>query len=188
MGAKGAENRDRILTAANQLFYTKGFNQTSFADIAQVAGIPKGNFYFYFPSKNDLLAAVVDDRLNRLKNTLSDWEATFDDPHERLKRLASIPDVDCDVIARYGCPMGSLSAELGKGLPDMQNRVRTMFNLIIGWAERQFTALGKGGDAADLSRHLFVRLQGASLLASTYQDPKWINREVAMLHDWIDTV
>ncbi len=186
MGAKGAENRDSILAAANQLFYTKGFSQTSFADIAKVSGIPKGNFYFYYPSKTDLLAAVVDDRLSRLKNLLADWEATIDDPRDRLKRLASLPDTDCEVIARYGCPMGSLSAELGKQRPDMQNRVRDMFDLIIGWAERQFTALGKGGDANELARHLFVRLQGASLLASAYQEPDWINREVAMLHDWID--
>jgi len=44
MGRKGEEKRQRIVDAANTLFYHKGFTATSFADIAEVCDMPKGNF------------------------------------------------------------------------------------------------------------------------------------------------
>ena len=48
MGTKGENNRTRIIEAADQLFYKHGYNQTSFSDIADITGIPRGNFYYYF--------------------------------------------------------------------------------------------------------------------------------------------
>ena len=48
MGTKGEGNRQRIIEAADNLFYRRGYNQTSFQDISDATGIPRGNFYYYF--------------------------------------------------------------------------------------------------------------------------------------------
>ena len=65
MNEKTQTSRDRIIEKANRLFYTKGYNQTSFADIAQAVGITKGNLHYHFRSKEDLLEAIIDYRTFR---------------------------------------------------------------------------------------------------------------------------
>jgi TetR/AcrR family transcriptional regulator, transcriptional repressor for nem operon len=51
---KGEETRDRILAAATELIHKRGFKETGLSDILAASGVPKGSFYFYFKSKEDL--------------------------------------------------------------------------------------------------------------------------------------
>ena len=44
MGTKGTTNRQRIVEAADRLFYVRGYNQTSFSDISDATGLPRGNY------------------------------------------------------------------------------------------------------------------------------------------------
>ena len=74
MGTKGDNNRTRIIEAADQLFYQRGYNQTSFSDIADITGIPRGNFYYYFKTKDEILAAVVDARVAQYQEALTDCD------------------------------------------------------------------------------------------------------------------
>ena len=52
--------KDRILTHAAQIIHKKGFNNTGIQEILESAGVPKGSFYFYFKSKEDLGLALID--------------------------------------------------------------------------------------------------------------------------------
>jgi AcrR family transcriptional regulator len=52
---RSREARRKLARAANQLWAEKGFEDTSVSEICRVAGIPRANFYFYFPSREDLL-------------------------------------------------------------------------------------------------------------------------------------
>ena len=63
MSRKSDRTRNRILQAANRLFYRKGFNQTSFTDVVDAADVPRGNIYYYFKTKEDILHAAVEYRL-----------------------------------------------------------------------------------------------------------------------------
>ena len=59
--AKDAQaTRRRILDAAYELFYRKGFGRVGIDEIAASAGITKRTLYYHFPSKDDLLASVLD--------------------------------------------------------------------------------------------------------------------------------
>jgi AcrR family transcriptional regulator len=91
MGTKGSANRQRIVDAADHLFYSRGYNQTSFSDISDETGIPRGNFYYYFKTKEDILAAVVDARLGEFKDMLLSCEKATSDPLQRLHALAQFP-------------------------------------------------------------------------------------------------
>ena len=84
MGTKGEGNRQRIIEAADSLFYRRGYNQTSFQDISDATGIPRGNFYYYFKTKDDILNAVVDTRIAELTVMLNNCESATDDARERL--------------------------------------------------------------------------------------------------------
>ena len=54
----GAATRDHIVEIADQLFYQQGYEHTSFADIAEAVNISRGNFYYHFKAKDEILNAV----------------------------------------------------------------------------------------------------------------------------------
>jgi len=58
------ESRTRILDAAERLFAERGFDATPTAAIAELAGVPKGLLFYYFPTKTDLLRVLVAERLD----------------------------------------------------------------------------------------------------------------------------
>jgi len=189
MGTKGEEKRQHIIDAANALFYHKGFASTSFADIADDAGIPKGNFYFYFRTKEALLQAVVDERLKRMRALMIGWHEEFKDPRQRLHRIADIPSADKCEITKFGCPMGTLSAELGKQDTANHNFTVAIFDQVLAEAEICLTEMGRPkADAKRLARHLLVRLQGAATMAHSYNDESWIVNESQAVHAWIDSL
>ena len=187
MGRKGEEKRQRIIDTANTLFYQKGFTATSFADIAAACDVPKGNFYFYFKTKEDLLEAVVRDRMERLAKQLDTWQHEYKDPRARLHRIAEAPFNDREAVIKYGCPMGTLSAELGKLTPTGQNTMTVMYSLILMVSRHSLEELGLiPEDAERTAKQLLSRLQGAANLAHTFQDESWLVSEIQAVHEMID--
>ena len=57
---KGAATRDQILNAAARLIHLQGYQCTSLDDVLRESGVGKGNFYYYFKSKEDLGYAIID--------------------------------------------------------------------------------------------------------------------------------
>lgn len=188
MAKKGEKNRRRIVAAANELFYRKGFNQTAFSDVAEASGIPKGNFYYYFRSKDELLQAVIAQRIEDGRRMLADWEKEFPDPKARLRRFVRILSNEAHDVARYGCPMGSLNIELAKTQLNLQSSAAEMFDLFLEWLTRQFEALGKRKESRPLALHLLAMTQGVALLANVYRNERFIDIEVERLGTWIDSL
>lgn len=87
MTRKNPERRQDLVTAAQRLFYTKGYENTSINDIAQAAGVTKGAFYHYFDSKEDVIEAIAQQGMDHL---LTMFNAILQDSDltvlEKLKR------------------------------------------------------------------------------------------------------
>jgi TetR/AcrR family transcriptional repressor of nem operon len=92
-----------------------------------------------------------------------------------------------DTIARHGCPMGTICAELDKADAGRDREAAAVMALIVDWAEGQFRQLGRR-DARDLAIALFAGIQGAALLANTFRDPTILTRQGRHLERWIDTL
>jgi len=187
LDTKGEKNRRKIVDAANLLFYQKGFNQTSFTDVARMSDIPKGNFYFYFKSKNQLLTAVIDSKYTFIKNKLQEYEQEHSSAIDRLKRLASMPLTETDNIIRYGCPIGSLTTELAKSKKEETIETQKLFDLYINWATKQFYALNTRGKPKQLAQHMMARMQGIITLTNIYADAGFLKREIVILQNWLDS-
>jgi AcrR family transcriptional regulator len=84
MDAEGT--REHIVRAADELFYKQGFEHTSFADVADAVGISRGNFYYHFKTKDEILAAVIGARTAERQRLLGQWEAEQDTPAGRIRR------------------------------------------------------------------------------------------------------
>ncbi len=187
--SKGDQTRQRIIDAADDLFYQKGFNQSAVSDIVGVTGLSKGNITYYFSSKDDLLKAVIDQRKKNIQALLESWNETFSTPTERLTRFAEMLLIEKNQLIQYGCPMGSLISELGKSNSSKASEARAMFDLFIDWLADQFSEAGcTRKQSKQMALRFLSQAQGASLLAHAYGDDEVIRRTVQDLKDWCITL
>jgi len=160
--------------------------KTTLADIAAAARVPVGNVYYYFKTKDALVAAVLDGYLDTYGVISAELERQ-PTPQARLKALIGALTERREVLTAYGCPIGSLSSELDKRDGELQTRAATILSLLIDWSQEQFQALGRP-DARELAVALISAYEGVTLLANTLRDPALISTEAQRLERWIDTL
>jgi TetR/AcrR family transcriptional regulator, transcriptional repressor for nem operon len=183
--AKGkADNRTRLLQAAEKVTYRAGFGNAAIADIAREARIPLGNVYYYFKTKDAIGDAIVELRVSRFRKLLQEFDKA-DSPKERLCAFVQTKIKNRETLARNGCPVGTLCSELRKLGGAVADKSTVLFAEALAWMEAQFQALGKGTDSPGLAVHLLSATQGVSVLAHTFHDPGLIEREAARLKEWI---
>lgn len=178
--------RNHIVEAADQLFYRQGYEHTSFTDIADAVQISRGNFYYHFKTKDEILDAVIGARLADTQDMLERWEREGQSPADRIRRFIDILIANRTAIKRYGCPVGTLTTELAKLDHPSQPEANKLFTLFRTWLRRQFTLLGRKTDADALAMHLLARSQGVATLASAFHDEKFIRQEVKQMNAWLD--
>ena len=177
--------RENIVEAADHLFYRRGYEHTSFSDIADDVRISRGNFYYHFKTKDEILDAVIDVRLANTAKMLEQWERAGKDPADRIRSFIHMLVANRADIKRYGCPVGTLCTELAKLNHASQGDANKLFTLFRTWLRRQFTELGRAHDADALAMHLLARSQGVATLANAFRDDKFIRHEVALMCDWL---
>jgi TetR/AcrR family transcriptional regulator, transcriptional repressor for nem operon len=177
--------RDHIVEAADQLFYQRGYEHTSFSDIADVVQISRGNFYYHFKSKDEILDAVIGLRLANTQRMLEQWENDGEHPADRIRSFIHILIANRAKIMLYGCPVGTLCSELAKLNHASQAEANKLLTLFRTWLHRQFTLLGCEADADALAMRLLARSQGVATLANAFHDEKFIKQEVKRMNDWL---
>ncbi|TBB21304.1 TetR/AcrR family transcriptional regulator [Rhizobium ruizarguesonis] len=183
MGA--ATTRLQIVEAADRLFYERGFEATSFADIAAVVGLSRGNFYYHFKTKDEILDAVIAHRLSKTKAMLDAWEAGAKAPSERIRRFIHMLIMNQTKIMAFGCPVGTLCNELAKLDHTAKDEAIKLFTLFRVWLSRQFRDLGHDTDADGLAMHVLMRSQGVAALATAFRDDAFVRREVEDMCQWL---
>lgn len=187
-----ADVRTRIVMAAMELFWAKGYNSTSVADILSRTQLNAGSLYHVFPGKQDVLIAVLEAYRDGLYENLVDpaW-AGVDDPVERIFALLAryrwlILETDCT----YGCPIGSLALELHEADPVVRDLLAVNFT---GWVGAIMKCLEAAGDRlpADLDRQalaefVLTTMEGGVMQARTHRDVGYFDRGVSALRDHFD--
>jgi TetR/AcrR family transcriptional repressor of nem operon len=177
--------RDHIVEAADRLFYRQGYEHTSFSNIADAVQISRGNFYYYFKTKDEILDAVINVRLANTRAMLERWEIEGNAPADRIRSFIHILIANRPDIKRYGCPVGTLCSELAKLNHAAQGEASQLFTLFRTWLRRQFTLLGREADADALALHLLARSQGVATLTNAFRDDAFIEKEVRQMCDWL---
>ncbi len=174
-------NRARLIEAAADLFYRRGYQATSVEDVLAATGVARSNFYYHFASKLELAREVVgywiaEYERNLVEPTLGDLSLS---PAERLRRLFACAAGTQDCAAGHtGCPLGSLAVELAQhegeaALSDYFRRLqeRLADTIAEGVARREYQAT-RPSDAAQLALSV---LEGALLLSRTHQSPNLVS-------------
>jgi TetR/AcrR family transcriptional repressor of nem operon len=181
------DKRSRLVDTAARLVHAQGFDRTTLADIARESGVPLGNVYYYFKTKEAIGEALVDQLAGTYTSLREVWDA-MPGPRARLDAFIQITMANRDSLSRSGCPVGTLCAELHKADGPLAQRAAAVFSELLSWIESQFRLLGQGRDSRDLAVHLLSALQGASLLTHTFHDPRYVVREAKRLQAWVDSL
>jgi len=185
MASKGEQTRSTIVDTATRLFYTQGYEVTSYQGVAEACRLKKGNIQYHFNSKTDLLTAVIERRVGDVRALLESWSMECGTPYDCIERFIRMIEENAEDLAHYGCPMGTLSGELGKNDPQLQRQARAMFDLFLRWLEARFRALMPADRAQEHARHLMALAQGASVLAHVYGDSGIVHSQAAMMRSWL---
>jgi TetR/AcrR family transcriptional repressor of nem operon len=182
---RGAEKRERLVHGARQVIYHQGVERTSLLDVAQETGVPVGNIYYYFKTKDELVDAAVKsysaDRAELLAQL--DRKRT---PRARLKGLIETLDATRTAVSNYGCPIGTLATELDKQCgTNASSNSQEMLGPMVDWVEQQFREMGRR-DARDLAVSLIATYEGTTILTHSLRDPELMHRQSRRLMRWID--
>ena len=188
------DTRSRILQAAMELFWEKGFGSTSIADILSRAQVNSGSLYHVFPSKQDLLVAVLETYRDGIGPMLLDpvWDGV-DDPIERIfALLAKYRELIVQTDCLYGCPIGSLALELHEPDPIVRERMVENFDAWIDairlCLDQAGGRLAEGTDRPALAEFVLTVMEGAVMQARTHRDVAYFDRAVAQLRLYFGTL
>ena len=176
--------RTRLVRAAVSLAYKQGFENTRLADIAKAAKVPPGNLYYYFKTKEEIGEAIVEHRF-------AEWSAAQAElgkvlsPKERLCGFVLIVRRNREIVAQFGCPMGTFCSELNKEGGVLAQKASRYFTDLLAWVEAQFRDFCAKGEARGHALHLLSAIQGAMVLAYCSKDPDLIKIEATRLVDWV---
>jgi AcrR family transcriptional regulator len=125
------------MEAAEQMFYERGYADTSMDDVADAVGLLKGSLYYYMNSKEDLLYRIVDDVHNIVQTKLDD--ACARDDLRALDRLLLLVTDQVDYNARHVTRIAVYHHEWrrleGDRLNEIRRRRRQQELMVIGLLE-----------------------------------------------------
>lgn len=182
---------DRLVFAAMKLFLEKGYGSTSVQDILREAKANAGSLYHAFPTKQDVLLAVLGLYRDGIGPMLlaPAWNGV-EDPIERIFALLAqyrraLEITDCT----YGCPIGSLALEIHEPDPPVRELLATNFD---GWVEavkgcldQAGDRLPKGTDTRALGQFILTVMEGGVMQSRTHRTLEAFDASVAGLRDYI---
>jgi AcrR family transcriptional regulator len=181
------DTRRRIVEAAMELFWLKGFGSTSIADILSRSQVNSGSLYYFFPGKQDVLVAVLEAYRDGIGAMLLEpaWQ-DVEDPIERIfALLASYRRALVETDCTYGCPIGSLALELHEPDPPVRELMAANFRAWVEAVEEQLrSAAGRfpaDTDFRALAELALNVMEGGVMQARTFRDVAHFDRAVAQL-------
>jgi AcrR family transcriptional regulator len=186
------DTRDRLIEAARDLFQKQGYASTGIAQILQQADAGSGSLYYFFPTKEDLLLAVLEwYKANLMPVVVQPVFDRISDPIERIFGILAgyrqaLEMTNCE----FGCPIGNLALELANSHPQAAKLLAENFT---GWRKviEQCLAEAAGRLPVNLERTqlattILVTMEGAVMLARTYKDMTPYDAAVTQLRDHFD--
>ncbi|MEX2570203.1 MAG: TetR/AcrR family transcriptional regulator [Gemmatimonadota bacterium] len=188
------DTRSRLVDAARRLFFEKGYASTSIADILSTAGANSGSLYHFFPTKQDLLLAVLEEYRAGISPMLLEpaWRGV-EDPIERVFALLAryrmlLDETDC----AYGCPIGSLALELHEPDPAVRELLAANFN---GWVGAVRECLEVAGprlpsdlDREALAAFVLTTMEGGVMQSRTHRTLEAFDASVTQLRMYVQAL
>jgi TetR/AcrR family transcriptional repressor of nem operon len=180
------DTRQRLIDSARDLIYTRSYTDVGVQEICDRAGVRKGSFYHFFPSKRDLTLAMLDQFQAFFRNDILERAfATDIPPLQRISRFFEYAgdfqqQMKQDTGQMPGCPFGNIACEMST----RDEVIRLKVGQIIRDAEIPFEqalaeAVANGDlpemDTAATARALFAYVEGIMVYAKAHNDPDMVH-------------
>lgn len=187
MNATTTDTQQRILDAARELIYARSYADVGVAEICEQAGVQKGSFYHFFPSKRDLTLAVLDAHYVSFKEQLFEQAFAADiPPLARVERFAKMyyefqKQLMQDTGRVLGCPVGNLANELASHDEVMRHKIEGIFHKIQALLQLVLKEARKAGDLSSVNieataQAMLAYLEGVVMMAKTQNDPEVLRK------------
>jgi len=177
------DTKQRLLDTAEKLFYARSYEDVGVQEICLEAGVKKGSFYHFFPSKRDLTLAILDESWKRYRETMLAQVFARDlPPLKRIERLLdsqyrhhkAVKDETGQVL---GCPYGNLAGEMSTQDEVIRERLKRIFRDLEAPIEEVLDEAIAAGNLAELDSRatagaMVAYLEGLTLMAKTWNDPE----------------
>jgi AcrR family transcriptional regulator len=187
-----SETRDRLVQTARVLFWEHGYAGTGISQILKAANAGSGSLYHFFPTKEDLLNAVLDHYKELLWPEVI--QPVFDRVSDPIERIYGILDgyrrlLEATDYLR-GCPIGNLALELAGSHPGARQRIAENFSGWLEAVERCLTdassRLPESVDRKQLALFVLTTMEGAVMLARAFRSITPYDVAVTQLRDYLD--
>ena len=177
-----SDARDKLIASGSELMHERGYTAVGVSEICARAGVQKGSFYHFFPSKVELALAVIDRYAGAGGPALEELRHGDGAPLERL--AAHLEGLYLGQMAVrescgkvLGCPIGNLGLEMSTQEPALRERLRGEFERTIDGFE---TVLQQAIDDGELpprdtrraARSILALVEGTVMLAKMKDDPE----------------
>lgn len=174
------QTREIIIETAMHLFHSNGYDAVSVNGICDSAGVAKGSFYHFFPTKHELALAVVASWWQMDQQLRQTWENEYD-PIARLRMTLTFR---CEISRHLkqktgfvlGCPFGRLVIELGNKSEALRKKVEAVFDENLQWIRKSLLAAVESGQLdkdydIDCAANLMLNsIQGIGVIGKVYND------------------
>ncbi|WP_067570548.1 TetR/AcrR family transcriptional regulator [Nocardia acidivorans] len=181
MGQKGAETRDRLLDATQELMETSGYFGAGLNQVVAASGAPRGSLYFHFPGgKDQMVGASIRRAGTAIGDSLTALADTTGSAREFLAAiLRQLGDRLEDSGWRKGCPVATVALETAATNDPLQQAVSEVYT---DWETTLRTRLADRPDAEDLAVTLLALIEGALLLARAHRSREPLNSVARQLN------
>ena len=173
---KGEESKQRLIRCAAELFWKNGYAATGVSEILTAAKLPKGSFYFYFKSKEDLGMAVISYYQSVLLEKMRELAAGRDF-EEFLDAVFAFLQGRTDGNSFFGCPFAVIGMETAISRPDVAGSYLDTLKQFQTLFRNVLLQSGLPQPHAELlAKRLFVIYQGNLLLGRIGNDSAYLER------------
>jgi AcrR family transcriptional regulator len=162
--------RERLLAAADELFYEEGVHSVGIDRVIERAGVAKATLYSAFGSKDELIRAYLAARHAATRDRMTrELAARYETPRERLLGVFDIQGESFTEPGFRGCAFMSASAEARPG-----STVEEAAEEYRAWVRSLFVDLAKEADVDDperLAQQLVLLYDGAGISAWMDRNP-----------------
>jgi len=176
-----SDARERILAAGAELFGSRSYASIGVAEICAVAGVPKGSFYYFFPSKQALALEVIDQHWDWQRGEWTRILTAQAPIVDRLRELfVATAEMQSDALkgtgAVVGCLFGNLALEVSAQEDPVRDRLQAIFEEQITIVETALREAEDAGqltlaDARDSAKAIVAQIEGLVLFAKLFNDP-----------------
>lgn len=181
------DTRSRIIAAAKPRFHSRSYANVGIQEICESAGVQKGSFYHFFPSKRDLVLAVIDEFADDWANGFV--AEAFDPALPPMERIDYLIDAayfwQKSIKQAHGRMLGCLFGNLTLEVSTQDDILRAKLLAIFSQAKTRFKesleqAVAAGTiprlDASLTAEAMLAYLEGVILLAKAQNDPELLYR------------